>query len=947
MKKFISEVTICLIVLIVPISGFAESLDLTQVNDDAFGVGGNTGAYSMTILGSYLYVGTSGVAAVWRTSDGTTWTQVNLNGFGNSNNVSIFAMGNLSGYIYAGTSNTTDGAEVWESPDGTTWNNVISGGYGNTNCTSVDSMAVFVGNLYVGVTNPTNGAEIWKKTGGSGWSHAKTGGFGDADNQCVLSMAVFGSYLYAGTQNWTTGAQVWRTSDGSNWTQVEDNGFANTDNAAILAMAVFDNKLFVVVYNDVSGGRIYYTSNGTSWSSWQRPWDSNNWSSEAMAVFGSYLYVGTRNDTSGTELWGSATGTGGWTQVNIDGFEDANNICTASMAIFNNLLYMGTYNSATGAEVWRGNIAPTLVWTGEANYETDGLDPETGDTATNFTYRVKYTDPNNDAPASGYPKVYIKKGGTDISGSPFTMSEVDPGDTTYSDGKLYTYSKSGLATGTDYTYSFEAKDINSADATGDPTNPIDAPDVNNAPTLAWTGEANYTSDGIHPEIGDTSTNFVYRVRYTDEDNDAPASGYPKVYIKKGGTDISGSPFTMSEVDPGDTTYSDGKLYTYSKSGLATGTDYTYSFEAKDINSADATGDPTNPIDAPDVGVPNNAPALAWTGEANYTSDGVHPETGNTSTNFVYRVRYTDEDNDAPASGYPKVYIKKGGTDISGSPFTMSEVDPGDTTYSDGKLYTYSKSGLATGTDYTYSFEAKDINSADATGDPTNPIDAPDVNNAPTLAWTEEANYTSDGLHPETGNTSANFVYRINYTDEDNDEPKAGYPRVHMKKGGTEISGSPFTMSEVELGDTTYTDGKLYTYSTTLTAGGYIYYFEAYDICGAKATGEPIDEKEGPTVIGKPPETKEMKVYHGVFKSGENEKCYVSFNLEQAGETTIKVYNSIGREVKELYRGTANPGLTSIPWDGTDKNGNKVSSGVYIIRIEGPGIKQQKRVVVVR
>jgi len=223
------------------------------------------------------------------------------------------------------------------------------------------------------------------------------------------------------------------------------------------------------------------------------------------------------------------------------------------------------------------------------------------------------------------------------------------------------------------------------------------------------------------------------------------------------------------------------------------------------------------------------------------------------------------------------------------------------------------------------------------------------NNSPVLSWTNETGYTSGGLDPETGDISTTFIYLVKYTDTDNDAPKSGYPKLRIKKGfpgqsGSEISGSPFIMNYVSGN---YNTGAIYSYSIKLEPGQYTYYFEAYDIYDAKATGEPINEKSGPGVISKLPETKEMKVYHGVFRSGENEKCYVSFNLEKAGETTIKVYNSIGREVKELYRGTATLGLNIIPWDGTDENGSKVSSGVYIIRIESPGIKQQKRVVVVR
>jgi len=163
------------------------------------------------------------------------------------------------------------------------------------------------------------------------------------------------------------------------------------------------------------------------------------------------------------------------------------------------------------------------------------------------------------------------------------------------------YTKSGLGPGTDYTYYFEANDIWNTPATGAPTSSNDAPDVtNHAPTLSWTGETNYTSDGLDPEAGHPNTNFVYRVKYTDDDNDAPASGYPKLHIKEAGIEISGSPFAMSGVDGGDTNYSDGKLYTYTQIGLSLGTDYTYYFEAKDIWNSSATGEPANSLDAPDV-----------------------------------------------------------------------------------------------------------------------------------------------------------------------------------------------------------------------------------------------------------------------------------------------------------------------------------------------------------
>jgi len=254
-------------------------------------------------------------------------------------------------------------------------------------------------------------------------------------------------------------------------------------------------------------------------------------------------------------------------------------------------------------EIAASNHAPTLSWTGETNYVSDGLNPESGTSATTFTYRIKYTDADGDAPATGYPKVHIKKGGAEISGSPFTMTKIS-GD--YITGAIYSYSAT-LSTGINYTYYFEAQDSKGGIASGTPTTAIDAPDVsipvNQAPTLSWTGESNYISDGLNPEMGTSAMTFTYRVKYTDVDGDAPMSGYPKVCIKKSGAEISGSPFAMTKIS-GD--YLTGWIYSYS-TVLSTGTNYTYYFEAQDSKGGIASGTPTIAIDAPDVSIPWSVP----------------------------------------------------------------------------------------------------------------------------------------------------------------------------------------------------------------------------------------------------------------------------------------------------------------------------------------------------
>ena len=67
--------------------------------------------------------------------------------------------------------------------------------------------------------------------------------------------------------------------------------------------------------------------------------------------------------------------------------------------------------------------------------------------------------------------------------------------------------------------------------------------------------------------------------------------------------------------------------------------------------------------------------------------------------FVYRVKYTDAENDPPA--YIKLYIANNGTAISGSPFSMTAENPNNTNYIAGNIYTFSTT-LPESNNYTYS-----------------------------------------------------------------------------------------------------------------------------------------------------------------------------------------------------------------------------------------------------
>jgi len=172
---------------------------------------------------------------------------------------------------------------------------------------------------------------------------------------------------------------------------------------------------------------------------------------------------------------------------------------------------------------------------------------------------------------------------------------------------------------------------------------------NQPPTLSWTGETNYISDGLHPESGDSSTIFVYKIKYADPDGDSP--NFVRVHIKKGGVEIAGSPFNMS-CPAGD--YIAGVNCSFSKSGLSGGFDYTYFFEAQDNKGLNAT--PTPEKTGPDV---NNSPTAAISCNATNCGPGSSCNANwiAYNRNCIYKIlnQSTDPDNNISTSTWSIFY----------------------------------------------------------------------------------------------------------------------------------------------------------------------------------------------------------------------------------------------------------------------------------------------------
>ncbi|MGA2090110.1 MAG: carboxypeptidase regulatory-like domain-containing protein [Endomicrobiales bacterium] len=401
--------------------------------------------------------------------------------------------------------------------------------------------------------------------------------------------------------------------------------------------------------------------------------------------------------------------------------------------------------------------------------------------------------------------------------------------------------------------------------------------TNTAPALTWTGESNYQSSGVYPHNGSRNADeFIFRIKYTDADNDAPS--YVLLHILSNGSDIVGSPFPMSYTAG---SYSGGAIYAVSTT-LAYSSNYTYYFAAADCFSAAAQNTPvkSGPQINPTIsGIVTNPLGQAVSG-VNVTLTGDATMTTNTDSYGNYSFQ-----NVLPNNNY---------TITPTCPYTMN---PQTRTYAN---ITTDQAGQ------NFSGSVPD--------------------GACQISWTGEQNYSGCGVYPVGGSTSTIVTYRIKYSDTLNMPPATGYPKLHIIKGGVEISSSPMVMIPANASATDFLDGVIY-YSTTtlLTATDYTYYFEAKDYWNSNAT---VPAPQNGPQISNPP------VLSFTGETGYQSTCISSavavsgstFNYRILYSQTEGVPPQLNYPKLHIYQNGVE--FSGSPYNMSYATGNYVSGAIY-------------------
>lgn len=79
----------------------------------------------------------------------------------------------------------------------------------------------------------------------------------------------------------------------------------------------------------------------------------------------------------------------------------------------------------------------------------------------------------------------------------------------------------------------------------------------------------------------------------------------------------------------------------------------------------------------------------------------------------------------------------------------------------------------------------------------------------------------------------------------------------------------------------------------------------------------------------------------------NPTTKISFNLAAAGPVRLAVYDARGRELRVLVQGHMAAGEQQVIWDGRDREGRALASGVYLYRLETAADVISKRMVLLK
>jgi hypothetical protein len=79
----------------------------------------------------------------------------------------------------------------------------------------------------------------------------------------------------------------------------------------------------------------------------------------------------------------------------------------------------------------------------------------------------------------------------------------------------------------------------------------------------------------------------------------------------------------------------------------------------------------------------------------------------------------------------------------------------------------------------------------------------------------------------------------------------------------------------------------------------------------------------------------------------NPETELDFQLPEANHVVVKIFNTLGEEIRTLVEAPYEAGYHRVRWDGKDKNGNPVASGIYLYQLQAGDFSQVRKMALLR
>jgi hypothetical protein len=141
------------------------------------------------------------------------------------------------------------------------------------------------------------------------------------------------------------------------------------------------------------------------------------------------------------------------------------------------------------------------------------------------------------------------------------------------------------------------------------------------------------------------------------------------------------------------------------------------------------------------------------------------------------------------------------------------------------------------------------------------------------------------------------------------------------------------------GDGTTTEQKSYSYlDKDLKDGKYTYRLKQIDLDGSINYSNEISLS-----VAVPAEFNLSQNYPNPF----NPSTIINYSVPQKTTVKLVVYDILGKEVRTLVNSERDAGTYNIKWNGLNNNGQPVSTGIYIYRIQAGDFVQERKMILMK